>query len=99
MEENIFKINKASPNISKLFILKKINLNKFPQLSKDLKEYFWNRDKYFQQKTKDYYIIVGNNKTKKENSPLGKQRKADRRKTRKFLNISINSPDKKHSND
>ena len=99
MEENIFKINKASPNISKLFILKKINLKKFPQLTKDLKEYFWNRDKYFQQKTKDYYIIVGNNKAKKENSSSGKQRKADRRKTRKFLNISINSPDKKHSND
>ena len=49
MEENIFKI---TPNISKLFILKKINLKKFPKLSKDLKEFFWNRDKYFQQKTK-----------------------------------------------
>ena len=99
MEENIIKINRTSPSISKLILLKKIKLKKFPELSKDLKEFFWNRDKYFEPKTKDYLIIVGNNKTKKTKTPLGNKRKAERRKTRKFINISFNSPDKKQSND
>ena len=92
--ENIDKnINKASPN-KKLLLLKKINIKQYPELSKKLNQYFWDTDKYFQTKYKDFHIVVGNKKNQKTKTPLGNKRKVERRKTRKFINISINSNDK-----
>ena len=95
MEEN----KKVSiQNMTKLLILKKIKLNKYPIFSKNLKEFFWNRDKYFQPKYKDHYIVIGNkDHTKsKENSTL--KRKVNRRQTRRNVNLTVSS-DKRNLND
>ena len=98
MENNDKKI--LSQN-KKLLLLKKINIKNYPELSKNLNQYFWTTDKYFQPKYKDYNIVVGNKENKKTKTPLGNKRKVERRKTRKFINISFNSNDKDklHSND
>lgn len=50
---------KASQN-KKILLLKKIKLEKFPQFSKNLKQFFWDTNKYFQNSYKDHYIIIGN---------------------------------------
>ena len=94
MEEN-FK-NKAKPNYNKLLLLKKIKLKNFPELSKNIKNFFWSPDKYFQYNYKNYDIVVGNKDNRKTKMPLTTKRKLERRKTRKVLN---NSSDKKLLND
>jgi hypothetical protein len=95
MEEN----QKLSlPNMSKLLILKKIKLNKYPIFSKNLKEFFWNRDKYFQPKYKDHYIVIGNkdNTKSKKNSTI--KRKINRKQTRRNVTLTI-STDKRNLNE
>ena len=93
------KKNKAIQNKTKLLLLKKIKLNKYPELYKNLKDFFWNSDKYFQQTYRGQYIVVGNKDNKRANFPLSNKRRLDRRKTRKFINLSHNSNDKKHLNE
>jgi hypothetical protein len=86
------------PNMTKLLILKKIELNKYPIFSKNLKEFFWNRDKYFQPKYKDHYIVIGNkdNTKSKKNSTI--KRKINRRQTRRNVTLTI-STDKRNLNE
>ena len=100
MEDNnnyLKKINVSSSR-SKLFLVKKIKLKKFPELSKNLKTFFWDRDKYFQQNYKNYYILVGNRQNKKTKTSIGNKRKIERRKTRRFMNMVFN-PNEKKSNE
>jgi hypothetical protein len=86
------------PNMTKLLILKKIQLNKYPIFSKHLKEFFWNRDKYFQPKYKDHYIVIGNkdNTKSKKNSTI--KRKINRRQTRRNITLTI-STEKRNLNE
>ena len=86
------------PNMTKLLILKKIQLNKYPIFSKHLKEFFWNRDKYFQPKYKDHYIVIGNkdNTKSKKNSTI--KRKINRKQTRRNVTLTI-STDKRNLNE
>ena len=93
MENNDTKKFKATQS-KRLLFLKKIKLKKYPEFSKNLNQYLWNIDKYFQNSYKDHYIIVGNKENMKTKTPLGNKRKAEKRKTRKFLNLSIKSNDK-----
>ena len=88
----------SPPNMSKLLILKKIKLNKYPIFSKNLKEFFWNRDKYFQPKYKDHYIVIGNKDNTKSKRSSTIKRKATRRQTKRNLALTINS-DKKNLNE
>jgi hypothetical protein len=90
--------NKAIHSKAKLLLLKKINLKKYPELDKNLKDFFWNSDKYFQQTYKGKYILLGNKDTRKINTPIANKRKIFRAKTKKFLNLSL-SNDKKHLNE
>ena len=90
---------KIAQNKAKLLILKKIKLKKFPELTKNLKDYFWNIDNYFKPKFKDNYIII-NKDYKKTKTPLSvNKRKAARQKTRKFVPNNSHSSDKKRLND
>ena len=90
---------KIVQNKAKLLLLKKIKLKKYPELSKNLKEYFWNIDNYFKPKFKNNYIVI-NKEVKNAKAPLSaNKRKQPRQKTRKFVNNSSNSSDKKRLND
>ena len=93
MENNDTKKFKATQS-KRLLFLKKIKLKGYPEFSKNLNQYLWNIDKYFQNSYKDHYIIVGNKENIKTKTPLGNKRKAEKRKTRKLLNLSIKSNDK-----
>ena len=86
------------PNMTKLLILKKIELNKYPIFSKNLKEFFWNRDKYFQPKYKDHYIVVGNKDNTKSKSNSIIKRKINRRQTRRNVTLTI-STEKRNLNE
>ena len=89
--------SKVSQNKTKLLLLKKIKLKGFPELSKNLKEYFWNSDKYFQPKSKNHYILVGNKEKKKIKTSITTKRKIGRAKSKKFDISSHNSNEKKPS--
>ena len=89
---------KISQNKTKLLFLKKIKLNKFPELSKNLKQYFWNIDNYFQPEYKNNYIII-NREIKKTKTPLNPGRRKARQKTRKHIVNTSHSSEKKHLND
>ena len=92
MEENN-KIRRMQIK-SKLLLLKKINVKKNSKISKDLKEFFWNKDKYFEPEFKDYYIVVNKNQNDKKNQ------KSIRRKAGKRFTRKLNSPFiKKNLND
>ncbi len=84
---------KASQN-KKILLLKKIKLEKFPQFSKNLKQFFWDTNKYFQNSYKDHYIIIGNKENKKAKTTLGNKRKVERKKSRKFVSVPIDTDDK-----
>jgi len=86
------------PNMTKLLILKKIKLNKYPIFSKNLKEFFWNRDKYFQPKYKDHYIVVGNKDNTKSKTNSIIKRKVNRRQTRRNVTLTV-STDKRNLNE
>ena len=93
-------IKNVSLKNKKLLLLKKIKLNQFPEINKNLNDYFWKIDKYFHPQFKNYNIVVGNNKFgKNKNIPNIIKRKQERRKTRLYINSSFNSPHKKHLND
>ena len=89
--KNTFPQNKA-----KLLLLKKIKIKKFPEFKKNLNDYFWKIDKYFQPRYNDYKIQIGNNYNKKSNIPYTNKRKVERRKTRLFTK-SFTLNDKKDS--
>ena len=92
------KANKATQIKSRLLLLKKIRLKNFPELSKNLKDFFWNSEKYFKSQFKNYYIAINHEDNKKEKINFNK-RKTTRTKTKKSENSSFYSPDKRHLND
>ena len=89
--KNIFPQNKT-----KLLLLKKIKIKKFPEFKKNLNDYFWKIDKYFQPRYNDYKIQIGHSYNKKINIPYTNKRKGERRKTR-LLTKSFTLNDKKDS--
>ena len=89
--------NKAIQNKIKLLLLKKIKLKKHPELYQNLKDFFWDSDRYFQQTYKEKYILVGNKDNRKINVQLATKRRAGRTKTKKFLNLSFT--EKRHLNE
>ncbi len=88
--------NKITQNKIRLLFLKKIKLKKFPELKKNLNDYFWKIEKYFQPRFKNIQIQIGNNYSKKMKIPYSQKRKVERRKTRKF-NSPFTSVDQKDS--
>ena len=88
--------NKITQNKIRLLFLKKIKLKKFPELKKNLNDYFWKIEKYFQPRFKNIQIQIGNNYSKKMKIPCSQKRKVERRKTRKF-NSPFTSVDQKDS--
>ena len=102
MEESINVNSNINKNKKKVFIdnktrlllLKKIKLTKFPQLSQNLDDFFWNSEKYFQPIYEDHIIIVGNNQNKTK--PRILKRKITRKQSRKMIAQSLRiSSDKK----
>ena len=99
MEENNINLNSSIisnkrkvpiENKTKLLLLRKIKLGKFPQLSKNLNDFFWNSEKYFEPRYKDHLIVVGNKQNYKTRSPITKRR-VNKRQTRKMLIQSLHS--------
>ena len=88
--------NKITQNKIRLLFLKKIKLKKFPEFKKNLNDYFWKIEKYFQPRFKNIQIQIGNNYSKKMKIPYSQKRKVERRKTRKF-NSPFTSVEQKDS--
>ena len=54
LKENYFNLKK----IPKEYLLKKINVEKFPKLKKNLDSFFNDANKYFQTKYNDKYLLL-----------------------------------------
>ena len=63
------KNNKNNNNKTKKFFLRKISLSKFENMEKDLYNFFWDVNKYFQKNYEKFDIILGNNNNKNKIIP------------------------------
>ena len=95
------KKSKTVQGKSRLLYLKKIELKNFPELSRNLKDFLWNSEKYFKSQFKNYHIAINHVTNKNFKIPYIDitKRKISRMKTKRFDSSSIFSPEKRRLND